>query len=59
MSKKSMYKCSMCDGLTDHIATRYDSSPRGDDELVCPLCGAVECGFSEVEVDDPDTDKEL
>ena len=28
--------------MFDHFKYRYDSSPRGDDESVCPLCGAVE-----------------
>lgn len=36
------WKCLECGGTFDHFKYRYDSSPRGDDEAVCPLCGAVE-----------------
>lgn len=40
--KKTIYKCLECGGTFDTWKYRYDSSPRGDDESVCPVCGAVE-----------------
>ena len=39
---KTIYKCLECGGTFEHFKYRYDSSPRGDDETVCPCCGAVE-----------------
>lgn len=39
---KRIYKCLECGGTFTAFIYRYDSSPRGDDETVCPCCGAVE-----------------
>ena len=39
---KTIYKCLECGGTFENFKYRYDSSPRGDDESVCPCCGAVE-----------------
>lgn len=46
------YKCYICGGIFEHWKYRYDSSPRGDDETVCPLCGAVEEGAEVIEVEE-------
>ena len=43
------YKCYACGGIFEHFIYRYDSSPRGDDETLCPICGAVEVGVEVVE----------
>ena len=40
------YKCYMCDGIVDIVILHSDKG----DELMCPRCGAVECGFSELDV---------
>ena len=39
---RRIYKCLECGGKFTAFIYRYDSSPRGDDETVCPCCGAVE-----------------
>ena len=39
---KTIYKCLECGGTFTSFKYRYDSSPSGDDETVCPCCGAVE-----------------
>ena len=36
------YKCAVCGGIFEHWVYRYDSAPNGDDQTVCPLCGAVD-----------------
>ena len=36
------YKCYYCGAVFEKFRYKYDSSPRGDDETVCPCCGAVE-----------------
>lgn len=44
------YKCFMCDGIFDedeHPIRTVKDGPR-DGELICPLCNAIEPGFSEV-----------
>lgn len=41
------YKCYACDGITDKIKIAHDY--KGGDVLMCPLCGAFEPGFTEVE----------
>lgn len=46
------HKCLECGGVFDHFKYRYDSSPRGDDEAVCPLCGAVEPRATWIEEDE-------
>lgn len=43
------FKCYECGGVFTSFHYRKDSSLRGEDEAVCPLCGAVEAGASEVE----------
>lgn len=45
------YKCLECGGTFAAFQYRYDSSPAGDDESVCPVCGAVEprCTWEEAE----------
>lgn len=48
MSKR-FYKCYNCGGIIDHFNYRKDSSPAGEDEAVCPLCGAIEAGADEVQ----------
>ena len=47
--KTRKYKCYICGGIFEHWKYRYDSSPRGDDETICPLCGAVEEGEEVIE----------
>lgn len=48
---KRIYKCLECGGTFTAFIYRYDSAPNGDDETVCPCCGAVEprCTWEEVE----------
>lgn len=46
------YKCCACDRIVDHIAMSYDTGFEGGDELMCPACGAIEPGFSDVELED-------
>ncbi len=48
--KRTIYKCLECGGTFTAFKYRYDSSPAGDDESVCPVCGAVEprCTWEEV-----------
>ena len=41
------YKCYYCGAIIDHFLYLYDSSPRGDDESVCPVCRRDD-GFEEV-----------
>jgi len=41
------YKCYYCGAIIDHFLYLYDSSPRGDDESVCPVCRHDD-GFEEV-----------
>lgn len=44
--RKIKVKCYECGGITDNVDIVHDY--RGGDFLKCPLCGAVEAGFSEV-----------
>lgn len=44
--RKIKVKCYECGGITDNVDIVHDY--RGGDFLRCPLCGAVEAGFSEV-----------
>ena len=44
---RRIYKCLECGGKFTAFIYRYDSSPRGDDESVCPVCRQDE-GFEEV-----------
>lgn len=46
--KIRLYKCYNCEEYTSKIRWIKDGSPRGDDYMACPLCGAKEDGFSEV-----------
>ena len=43
-------KCYMCDGITDKVKIAHDY--QGGDYLMCPLCGAILSGFSEVGEED-------
>lgn len=54
--KKTLYKCLECGGTFEHFVYRYDSSPRGDDESVCPLCGAVEPRATWFDVEEADNE---
>jgi len=45
------YKCFACGAVFDHFLYLYDSSPRGDDEAVCPKCKCDD-GFEEVKEDE-------
>ena len=42
-----LFKCYMCGAVFNQFRYKYDSSPRGDDEAVCPKCGRDD-GFEEV-----------
>ena len=42
-----LFKCYMCGAIFNQFRYKYDSSPRGDDEAVCPKCGCDD-GFEEV-----------
>ena len=42
-----MYKCYYCGAVFNKFRYKYDSTPRGDDEAVCPKCGHDD-GFEEV-----------
>lgn len=54
--KIKLNKCYSCGGYTSKIKWIKDAPPTGDDLMRCPLCGAVEDGFSEIiaEVEDDD-----
>lgn len=54
--KKIKYKCLECDGIFDNFQWRYDSSPRGDDESVCPCCGAVEPRATWIDVEEAENE---
>ena len=43
------WKCLECGGMFDQFKDRYDSSPLGDDESVCPYCGAVDPRATRIE----------
>lgn len=47
--KRIKVKCFACGGITDKVDIVHDY--QGGDFLRCPLCGAVEAGFSEVKED--------
>ena len=49
--KIRLYQCYSCDGIFQKFDYIKDSFPSGDDLLRCPLCGAVEAGATEVEVE--------
>ena len=42
-----LFKCYACGAVFNQFRYKYDSSPRGDDESVCPKCGRDD-GFEEV-----------
>lgn len=42
-----MFKCYYCGAVFNKFRYKYDSTPRGDDEIVCPKCGHDD-GFEEV-----------
>lgn len=42
-----MFKCYYCGAVFNKFRYKYDSTPRGDDEAVCPKCGHDD-GFEEV-----------
>ena len=44
------YKCADCGGLCNKIGTIYDY--KEGDYSKCLICGAIEPGFTEVEVED-------
>ena len=44
---KCWWHCACCGAVVDHFRYKYDSTPSGDDESVCPECG-VDSGFCEV-----------
>ena len=43
------WKCLECGGTFNQFKYRYDSSPLGDDESVCPCCGAAEPWATRIE----------
>lgn len=51
------FKCYECGGLFNSFYYRKDSSPSGEDEAVCPICGAVEAGATEVEVEEDESNR--
>lgn len=42
-----MFKCFNCGAVFNKFRYKYDSTPGGDDEAVCPECGQ-DAGFEEV-----------
>ena len=45
------FKCYCCGAVFEKFRYKYDSSDRGDDEAVCPVCGQDD-GFEEVKEND-------
>lgn len=48
------FKCLECGGTFARWKYRYDSSPSGEDESVCPLCGVIEPRATWIETEKED-----